>query len=110
MKRWQDWVNLVLGLWLVVSPWVLAFSSHGAALWNALIVGAIFVVLSLLALSDAKPWEEWTELVVALWLLISPWVLGFSTLSAAMWNAVIVAVVVGVLAYTAASQQPTQAA
>ncbi|WP_456444963.1 SPW repeat protein [Deinococcota bacterium DY0809b] len=109
MKRWQDWVNLVLGLWLVVSPWVLAFSQNGAALWNALIVGAIFVVLSLLALADAKPWEEWSELVVALWLLVSPWVLGYSALSAAMWNAVIVAVIVGVLAYTAASQQPTQA-
>ncbi|WP_287371065.1 SPW repeat protein [Oceanithermus sp.] len=110
MKRWQDWVNLVLGLWLVVSPWILAFSQNAAALWNALIVGAIFVVLSLLALSDAKPWEEWSELVVALWLLVSPWVLGYSALSAAMWNAVIVAVIVGVLAYTAASQQPTQAA
>lgn len=110
MKRWQDWVNLLLGLWLIVSPWALAFSNNGAALWNALIVGAIFVVLSLLALSDAQPWEEWSELVVALWLLVSPWVLGFSGLSAAMWNAVIVAVLVGVLAYTAASQQPTQAA
>ncbi|GEM90158.1 SPW repeat protein [Oceanithermus desulfurans] len=108
MKRWQDWVNLVLGLWLVVSPWILAFSQNTAALWNALIVGAIFVVLSLLALADAKPWEEWSELVVALWLLVSPWVLGYSALSAAMWNAVIVAVIVGVLAYTAASQQPTQ--
>ncbi|HGY09861.1 MAG TPA: hypothetical protein ENK37_07405 [Oceanithermus profundus] len=110
MKRWQDGVNLVLGLWLVVSPWVLAFSQNGAALWNALIVGAIFVVLSLLALSDAKPWEEWSELVVALWLLVSPWVLGYSAVGAAMWKAVIVAVIVGVLAYTAASQQPTQAA
>ena len=109
MKRWQDWTNLVLGLWLVVSPWVLAFSQNGAALWNALIVGAIFVVLSLLALADAKPWEEWSEIVVALWLLVSPWVLGYSALSAAMWNAVIVAVIVGVLAYTAASQQSTQA-
>ncbi len=110
MKRWQDGVNLVLGLWLVVSPWVLAFSQNGAAMWNAVIVGAIFVVLSLLALSDAKPWEEWSELVVALWLLVSPWVLGYSAVGAAMWNAVIVAVIVGVLAYTAASQQPTQAA
>ena len=109
MKRWQDWVNLVLGLWLVVSPWILAFSHNGAALWNALIVGAIFVVLSLLALSDAKPWEEWSELAVALWLLVSPWVLGYSALSAAMWNAVVVAVIVGVLAYSAASRQPTQA-
>lgn len=109
MKRWQDWVNLVLGLWLVVSPWILAFSQNGAALWNTLIVGAVFVALSLLALTDAKPWEEWSELVVALWLLVSPWVLGYSTLSAAMWNAVIVAVIVGVLAYSAASRQPTQA-
>ena len=22
-KRWQDWANAVLGLWTVVSPWLL---------------------------------------------------------------------------------------
>ncbi|WP_456411245.1 SPW repeat protein [Oceanithermus sp.] len=104
MKRWQDGVNLVLGLWLVVSPWILSFTSNAAALGNALIVGAIFVALSLLALADAKPREEWSELVVAVWLLISPWVLGYSALAAPTWNAVIVAVVVGALALSATSQ------
>ncbi|WP_456411926.1 SPW repeat protein [Oceanithermus sp.] len=110
MKRWQDGVNLVLGLWLVVSSWILSFTSNAAALGNALIVGAIFVALSLLALADAKPREEWSELVVAVWLLISPWVLGYSALAAPTWNAVIVAVVVGALALSATSQQPAKTA
>ena len=26
-KQWEDWVNLVLGIWLCVSPWVLKFDS-----------------------------------------------------------------------------------
>ncbi len=105
MKRWQDWVNLILGIWLVVSPWVLSFSSQNVATWNAVIVGVVFAVLSLLAIAEAKPWEEWSELVAAVWLLVSPWVLGYSGLAAAMWNAVIVAVIVGVLALTAAGQE-----
>ncbi len=110
MKRWQDGVNLVLGLWLVVSPWILSFTSNAAALWNALIVGAIFVALSLLALVDAKPWEEWSELVVAVWLLVSPWILGYSALPAPTWNAVIIAVAVGAVALSATSQQPAKTA
>ena len=110
MKRWQDWVNLILGAWLVVSPWILSFSGSAAATWNAVIVGVIFALLSLLALLESKPWEEWSELIVAIWLLVSPWALGFSGLSTATWNAVLVAVVVGALALTAVNQETAKTA
>jgi hypothetical protein len=35
MKRWQDWVNAVLGLGFIASPWILGFAdTHGlAARW-----------------------------------------------------------------------------
>jgi len=29
-NRWQDWVNLLLGAWLFISPWALGFSNMGA--------------------------------------------------------------------------------
>lgn len=38
-KRWQDWLNLALGIWLFFSPWMLGFSFDESALWNTLIVG-----------------------------------------------------------------------
>jgi len=44
---WEEWVNLVAGAWLFISPWVLKFSGDKTTLWNALIVGALVVILSI---------------------------------------------------------------
>jgi len=41
MTRWQDWANLVLGVWLILSPWLLGFSGIPSAMWNAVIVGVV---------------------------------------------------------------------
>lgn len=30
-KHWQDWGNLVLGLWIFVSPWVFQFATATGA-------------------------------------------------------------------------------
>ena len=51
MRKWQDWANLVLGLWLVLSPWILGFSGTSSATWNGVIVG---LLVGLLALSVAR--------------------------------------------------------
>ena len=51
MRKWQDWANLVLGLWLVLSPWILGFSGTSSAAWNAVILG---LLVGLLALSVAR--------------------------------------------------------
>jgi hypothetical protein len=44
--RGLDWVNTVIGLWLIAAPFVLAYTSLTSALWNDIIVGIITVVLS----------------------------------------------------------------
>ena len=49
--EWEDWVNLVLGAWLVVAPWALGFAALAAAAWNHVIVGALIAALA--------AWEIW---------------------------------------------------
>lgn len=98
MKHWQDPVNLVLGLWMMASPWVLAYAAEMTPTRNAFIVGIFIAGLALLALFKVMAWEEWLSVALGAWLVISPWILGFSALATAMWNAVIVGLVVGVLA------------
>lgn len=98
MKHWQDPVNLILGLWMIVSPWVLKHQAEANPTWNAVIVGIIIALAALVALFQVMAWEEWANVVLGVWLVISPWVLGFSGLGAAMWNAVIVGIVVAALA------------
>lgn len=95
-KRWQDWVALVLGLWLLASPWLLGYSALQAASWNAVILGVGIAVFAAAALAKPAAWEEWINLAMGAWLVISPWVLGFSDAAVATWNQVIVGLLVGV--------------
>ncbi|MBI2584505.1 MAG: SPW repeat protein [Rhodospirillales bacterium] len=105
MKRhWQDWLNVILGLWIFVLPWSVlhpmaagAGATTGAtvgAMWNLYIVGSLIAVVAAMALVAFKAWEEWINLVLGGWLVISPWVVGFSTSTLLMWNAVIVGALV----------------
>ena len=93
-NTWEDWTNLVLGLWLIASPWLLQFSGAPAAAWNAWISGAIIGVLAAAALYQVQQWEEWVNALAGLWLVVSPWALGFSADQVTTWNAVIVGVLV----------------
>ena len=45
-QPWEEWLNLLAGIWLFISPWVLGYSGNVAALWNALIVGALVFILA----------------------------------------------------------------
>lgn len=98
MNKWQDWVNFALGLWVIVSPWTIEHvmaspSTPGgvteAAIWNHYVIGLAVVTLAVVAAYAWNAWEEWTNVVLGAWLLISPWVLGYSASTGLMWNAVI---------------------
>lgn len=93
-----DIVNVIAGIALVLSPWYLGFAAESHAAWNAWIAGAVIALIAVGALVAFHAYEEWANLVVGLWTLISPWALGFSALAAAMWAHVIVGVIVAALA------------
>jgi hypothetical protein len=96
--QWQDGVNFLLGVWLVVAPWLLGYAMETWPAWNAHIVGVVIAVAAISALVAFQRWEEWVNVVLGAWLVVSPWLLGFSALQAATWNQVIVGVVVAALA------------
>ena len=97
---WQDWVNLVAGGWLFAAPWILGYDDLPAASWNSWIFGVIVVVVSAAALVQFAPWEEWVNVVIGVWLLISPWMLNFARpeTQQAQWNSVIIGLIIGSLA------------
>jgi hypothetical protein len=32
---WMSWVNAILGLWLIVSPWVYGYAVNAGGAWNS---------------------------------------------------------------------------
>jgi hypothetical protein len=108
--QWKDAANLVLGLWLAVSPWALSYAGDGIQAWNAHAVGVIVAVAALAALLAFQKWEEWVNAAFGAWLIVSPFVLSYATHAAALWNQVIVGLLVGILAvWTAVTMTDTGA-
>ena len=98
LKHWQDAVNAVLGAWLVLSPWVLGYFGETAAMSNAIIIGLALIAASLGAIFVPRAWEEWTEGVLGLWMIVSPWALGFGALQGARLAAVVTGIAIAALA------------
>ena len=92
-----DWINLILGLALIASPWVLGFTA-GTVTLNAVIGGFAIGVVAVAALAAFAQWEELVNLALGVWVLVSPFVLGFSTETIATWTHVAVGLAVAVLA------------
>lgn len=95
-KRWQDWVMLVLGIWLFVSPFILQYADlRGTAALNSYVLGIAVVAFAVAALARPQMWEEWVNLALGIWLIISPFVLGFQSETVALWNHVILGLLIG---------------
>jgi hypothetical protein len=65
---------------------------------NALIVGIALGAVAFGAMLVPKAWEEWSEAALGLWLVVSPWALGFSGTANAMLVAAATGAVVLALA------------
>lgn len=40
-ERWDEWLNLALGLWLIAAPFALAFQTQPGPAWNQIVVGLV---------------------------------------------------------------------
>ena len=98
MKHWQDPVNALLGAWLIVSPWVIGVADSPLVVANFLVVGVLLVATAVGAILVPKAWEEWVEVALGVWLIASPWLLGFAVQQVALQNALFTGLAVTVLA------------
>jgi hypothetical protein len=100
-KRWQDQVILLLGIWLFVSPWAFGYPSSSPPALNAFIVGAIMAILAAFDLYQTHVWAVLLNLILGVWVTVSPWMLdvmrdrrlsasllivGIATIVLAMWE------------------------
>lgn len=71
-KRWQDVTELVLGFWLILSPFFLPRTLGDDALFNnSLIVGVLILVAAIAAIMRPNAWKEWFFVILGAWLISS---------------------------------------
>lgn len=46
LDRWEAYLNAMLGIWLMLSPWLLRFDSYDAAKFPHLAIGAFILVIA----------------------------------------------------------------
>jgi len=94
-KRWQDWSVVVLGAIMFVTPFVFAETSQTVAATAAYSLGVLIVLAGLLnaAMSKAAGFEI-IPAILAVILFVSPWIFGFTAVTALAWSAWIVAILI----------------
>jgi len=92
-KRWQDYATIILSVALFVSPFVFGDTSQATVSTTAYILGALLVLSGLLAaaMREANT-VEWIPVILGVVTFISPFVLGFTAVTAVAWAAYIVGV------------------
>jgi hypothetical protein len=98
VEQARDWLNLVLAAILFVSPWVLGFTTEMAAAWTAWATAIVIAVFAGAAIVKFAEWEEWANLVLGLWLVVAPWIVGFTNAIAARWTHVVLGLLVAAVA------------
>jgi hypothetical protein len=84
-RPWEDWFGMLLGGLIVVSPWFPFQSSHetmdaerSMMILNTFVVGMLVFGLGQLEYVALQRWEEVAEIALGLWLIISPFIFGYS--------------------------------
>jgi hypothetical protein len=97
-SRGMSGLNILLGLWVVISPFVLTFAQNSVAMWNNVATGGAIALLALMRLGSPQAGASWMNIALGVWLIISPFVLGFTGMGVAMWNNVILGIIVALVA------------
>jgi hypothetical protein len=77
-RPWEDGVSFVLGVLVLASPWVWGPMDERNVVLNAVVVGLLICGASALEIGALQKWEEWLNLALGVWLVMSPPVFGYS--------------------------------
>ena len=79
-EGWQDWVYVIVGVWLVVSPAAMGYLSDSPASANSWGIGGVLIVFNLIAISRVfGAGQAVFNILLGGWLILSPYQLDFAT-------------------------------
>lgn len=78
---WKDFVSLYLGAWTFLTPWLIGHPAGAAVIASYVIAGLMISFFAIAGLVVFRPWPECVNIVLGIWLLVSPWLLRFANVS-----------------------------
>ncbi|HZV98365.1 MAG TPA: SPW repeat protein [Methylophilaceae bacterium] len=58
-RVWEEGLNMLFGVLLIISPWALGFAAHTRSALNAIIAGVLVTGLATWAMIRDKDFEKW---------------------------------------------------
>lgn len=77
-RSWEDWITMLIGVVIGLSPWLADGTFGPAVIWNAILVGALVLALAQLEYVSLQRWEEIGGVACGLWLIASPFTFGYA--------------------------------
>jgi FtsH-binding integral membrane protein len=102
---WASWITMVMGVWLIISPWVIGFADRPVALWNTLILGVLVLLAAIYTRRTPAAGPSLWNVVMGVWLILSPLFLGYSDTGIVLINDVVPGIVVAVLGLAASMEK-----
>jgi hypothetical protein len=92
-------LNILLGIWLIASPWVFDYSGTPAVM-NSVMIGILIAILAASRLASLRDTASLSgvNLVLAVWTAASSWLFGYAQNVAGVRDNVIVGIVIAALA------------
>jgi SPW repeat len=94
-----SWINTLLGIWVIISPFVLGFALFPVAMWNNVATGGAVAILALIRSGAPRQTGlSWVNVLLGIWLIISPFALGMLS-GIGLWNNIILGIIITIVAW-----------
>lgn len=78
-RTWEDGISLILGLIVVLSPWLAGAATNAVVMTATGFVGFLIVAMAGLEMVSLRRWEETIETLCGAWLIASPYIFGYGS-------------------------------
>lgn len=76
-RSWEDWLTMALGAVTAASPWFAGAGEPWIVAWNTVLIGVIVILLGVAEFYYLELWEEGAQIICGLWLIASPFNIGY---------------------------------
>jgi hypothetical protein len=90
-------LDILVGIWLIISPFLLAYTGNTLALWNDLVCGLTVIVFAATQTAQSRSrssWPSWINLLIGIWLVLAPFALNYAGETRTMWNEIISGIII----------------
>ena len=84
-RTWEDWFGIALGVLIVASPWLALHAGSSLVPWVTIAVGFLVLQFAGLQLVDLERVDEFGMMACGLWLIASPFALGYADTGTLMY-------------------------